>query len=143
MTGTYGETPLSHTHRSLLLRWFPGSHSYQSASILAAFGSVSVDGLPLESCGPARRLFPLARVGPTTPKRATARGSKRPPGASRSEFTPASNDGCDQSDRGTPPRDRNEEADPCLLGSPVGRDKGRNAYLERRFGSRHDDRRQL
>jgi hypothetical protein len=49
-------------------------------------------------------------------------------GASPSWLMSASNAGCDQSGSGAPPLDRNGEPDPCLLGSPVGRDKGRNAF---------------
>jgi len=49
-------------------------------------------------------------------------------GASPSWLMSASNAGCDQSGRGAPPLNRNGEPDPCLLGSPAGRDKGRNAF---------------
>ena len=94
---------------------------------------IDAGSLPSGETGRIGNEIAALRVGPTTPTRATARARKRPTGKypQRAGSMSVSNAGCDQSGRGAPPLDRNGEPDPCLLGSPVGRDKGRNALRKR------------
>jgi len=84
----------------------------------------------------------LASVGPTTPKRATARASKLPPGASGSWLMPARNDGCDRSGRDLRHSiETRNQIHACL--ALQWHQTEDETPLERRFGRRHEDRRQV